>query len=93
MQAPARGSPGQHARLWVSSFWNFLHVSSEMDTPVVGLPPNATFAGAIFRWPALQNLATRQPLHVSIGVSSWGVRKGEGGERKGEGQKRKGTEG
>jgi hypothetical protein len=38
--------------------------------PVHRLPPNAAFFEAIFWSSALQNLATRQPLHVSIGVSS-----------------------
>jgi hypothetical protein len=38
--------------------------------PVVRLPPNAAFFEAMFWCSALQNLATRQPLHVSIGVFS-----------------------
>ena len=38
--------------------------------PVVRLPPNAAFFEAIFWCSAPQNFATRQPLHVSISVSS-----------------------
>ncbi len=44
------------------------HIS--LCRPLVRLPPTAAFFEAIFWRSALQNLATRQPLHVSIGVSS-----------------------
>ena len=38
--------------------------------PVLRLPPDAAFFEAIFWGSTLQNLTTRQPLHVSIGESS-----------------------